>query len=125
MQIKFLSIVEGSRETGRKRQRFVLLSLLTITIKEYPNTLEGARTDDIRKIFGAWLQSKEAKAELCDGLATNPEIHKDPRYIYRIYIYGDALDLVARHAPQPPQHDSHGIGYWICGAYAIALLGLS
>ena len=35
-----------------------------------------------------------------------------PKPVYRIYIDGGVLDSATRSAPQPPQHDSRGIGMW-------------
>jgi hypothetical protein len=71
---QFLLIVRWNMEQGLKKpeeeNNLDLLLSLIIATTEVPNILDGASTDDVRKYFGTWFQSKEARAELGNGLVT-------------------------------------------------------
>jgi hypothetical protein len=75
MWAQFLLIVRWNMEQGlgkpeKEDNDLDLLPSLIIATTEDPNILDGASTDDVRKIFRTWFQSKEARAELGDGLVT-------------------------------------------------------
>ncbi|OAK96433.1 hypothetical protein IQ06DRAFT_351856 [Phaeosphaeriaceae sp. SRC1lsM3a] len=80
-----------------------------MTVKQDPNTLNGATVDQVRDLFGEWVKSGEARAE--NNNTPDWKLFLYPRYTYCVYVDADAIDSVVRRAPQPPEFDSREIGY--------------